>query len=180
MRTALRIFSAAVFLGSGAVFLFTLRPGARITMDDVWPLPLAVMVAYGAAIYTLNRMRAQLDRQHPGMFRLRADAAVLASVPLRAWVVGIAGMVLIGLVVTRHIPQSGGTPGVVDGKLVLHSHGRVIREITAEEAQRREAEITREFASVLLFFSWASVAFFWLGPWRPVGEPRPDEGGRSR
>jgi hypothetical protein len=47
--------------------------------------------------------------------------------------------------------NAGGTPGVVDGQLVLHDHGRVIRTLTADEFPRHELYVAQGFTGPWMF-----------------------------
>ena len=54
----------------------------------------------------------------------------------------------------------GGGPAIRDGKFILESHRRFIREITASEYWSFRANVTRGFSGHWLLFYYIPLAFF--------------------
>jgi hypothetical protein len=55
----------------------------------------------------------------------------------------------------------GGVPDVRDGKYVLHNHGQVIRELSAEEYERQKAYVLRGFSGHWMVFYLLPALYFW-------------------
>jgi hypothetical protein len=55
--------------------------------------------------------------------------------------------------------NEGGGPHEKDGKYVLSSHGRVIRELTEHEYHRQRAYVVRGFSGHWMMFAYASLTF---------------------
>ncbi|HSA32642.1 MAG TPA: hypothetical protein P5077_02840 [bacterium] len=53
-----------------------------------------------------------------------------------------------------------GSPSIEEGKYILHDHGRLIRELTAEEYHRFVAKELRGFSGHWLIFYFAPFAYF--------------------
>jgi hypothetical protein len=53
---------------------------------------------------------------------------------------------------TIFILNEGGVPSELDGKKVIHSHGKVIRELTDEEYEKHQAYTVRSFSGHWLIF----------------------------
>jgi hypothetical protein len=56
--------------------------------------------------------------------------------------------------------SEGGSPGMEDGKYVLLNHGTLIRELTAAEYVRFQANIVRGFSGHWLVFFYLPAAYF--------------------
>lgn len=54
----------------------------------------------------------------------------------------------------------GGSPDIRNGKYVLHSHGKIIRELTAEEYEMNKAYVVRGFSGHWLYFYFVSGVFY--------------------
>ena len=53
---------------------------------------------------------------------------------------------------TIQVLNEGGVPSELDGKKVIHSHGRVIRELTDEEYEKHQAYEVRTFSGHWMVF----------------------------
>lgn len=54
----------------------------------------------------------------------------------------------------------GGSPDIRDGQYVLHNHGKIIRELTAEEYATYKAYVLRGFSGHWLYFYFVSAVFY--------------------
>lgn len=54
----------------------------------------------------------------------------------------------------------GGYPDIRDGKYVLHNHGKIIRELTAEEYEMHKTYVVRGFSGHWLYFYFVSGVFY--------------------
>lgn len=62
---------------------------------------------------------------------------------------------------TIFVLNEGGVPAKLNGKKVLHSHGRVIRELTDEEYEKHQAYSVRTFSGHwMLFYCVAMTVFY--------------------
>ncbi len=180
MLIFLRVFSAMVFMAMAAMVIGLTALSDVLTDWRGWPgLLVAVLasgtaVLIGSAVLTLVRRKRDLRRRRPELNRWENDVDVMATIPLRVWFVEIIGGVVLFALMTRSAVPMEGAPEFRDGKYVLHSHGRVIREITEEEFHRAEVDEVRNFAAFWLVAAWGPLVFFWLGPGRSVTLPPTD------
>ena len=79
------------------------------------------------------------------------------------WVI-VLGYVLIAYTIINFllfmIATEGGGPAMRDGKYILESHGRFIREITASEYLAFQANVARGFSGHWILFYFIPLAFF--------------------
>ena len=55
----------------------------------------------------------------------------------------------------------GGVPAVLAGKKVIHSHGKIIRELTDAEYERQQSYVVRAFSGHwMLFYSVGITALY--------------------
>jgi hypothetical protein len=57
--------------------------------------------------------------------------------------------------------SQGGTPDIWDGKYVLHSHGKLIRELSEREYHLQQAYVLRGFSGHWMIFYLLPVLNFW-------------------
>jgi hypothetical protein len=77
----------------------------------------------------------------------------------------VLGWVLVAYAVSNFLWSiallQGGTPEFLDGRYVLHSHGRVIKELTLTEYGRDQGYVRRLFSGHWLVFHYAAfVGYF--------------------
>jgi len=58
----------------------------------------------------------------------------------------------------------GGSPDIRDGKYVLHNHGKIIRELTADEYRHYQTRTLRGFSGHWLYFYFVMGAFYLFPP----------------
>jgi hypothetical protein len=85
----------------------------------------------------------------------------------------IAGQVyaLIQFVALLVLSQAG-TPAIREGKYILHSHGRLIRELTETEYGWQLAHVARMFSAMWALFYLLFIVWYW-----PKAEPANGDGG---
>ena len=79
------------------------------------------------------------------------------------WVI-VLGYVLFAYTIVNFllflIASEGGGPAMRDGKYLLESHGRILREITASEYQHFRFNVNRGFSGHWIVFYFIPLAFF--------------------
>lgn len=65
---------------------------------------------------------------------------------------------LLNFVIFMSLNEGGG-PQIRDGKYVLTSHGKLIRELTEEEYHQQRAYVVRGFSGHWMLFASASLTF---------------------
>jgi hypothetical protein len=55
-----------------------------------------------------------------------------------------------------------GVPAIVDGQYVLDNHGRILKVLTRTEYLTLTAAALRGFASFMISFYFAPVAYWWF------------------
>lgn len=92
--------------------------------------------------------------------RQRGSAINLTAIsrPILILLIGIA----VALLVSMSLAGSGdGTPAIQDGKYIMHSHGAVLRELTAVEYQWEQLYVLRGFSGSEAFFYLGHGVLFW-------------------
>jgi hypothetical protein len=140
---------------------------------EQWPgvmfLHLAIFPVFGAALYYATRAvrgSKNLDPVFNGAPRgLRGVAGGLF----------VYALVNFGLFM---VLNEGGQPHFRDGKYVLTSHGKVIRELTEAEFHRHQAYVVRGFSGHWMFFAAGSLTLLVgavrhrrVAGWEPDAEP---------
>jgi len=142
MRIFFSAFTLTGLFASVLVHLLTfLGISAAEYVPWVWVLHLGIFVA----IIPLIGMRDELTAAPPWARTVVAIAAVYAVVNF-----------LLFLLLVR-----GGSPGVVDGKYVLSSHGHVIRELSEQEYHRQQACVLRGFSGHWMIFYLSPALYWW-------------------
>ena len=78
---------------------------------------------------------------------------------------------------TIFVLNRGGGPRVIDGRKVLHNHGKIIRELTDEEYERHQAYVARTFSGHWMLFYGVAAAMLYPRGRRAIGPP--DRTGRG-
>jgi len=143
-------FAAAVLLVSLAVHASTfLGVDPMAECPGVMFIHLTIFPPFIAAIYYSSRATG------PGQKHLDP---VVNSAPL--WLRGLTGVFFVYALVNFGIfliLNEGGGPHEQDGKFVLSSHGKVLRELSEEEYHQQQAYVVRGFSGHWMVFSSAAL-----------------------
>jgi hypothetical protein len=168
--------SMGILVLNGVAFLSTLSPDLTIPKWLSVPLLLSAMMSL-ASMLVIAFLRSEEIRQQRGLpFNRASVLPLLALLTIRGWIVGVAGLALLGAIIgALHSQQSSllaGAPERRDGRPVLVSHGRVLGVITEEEYENARREIIRDFAAIAVVFSWLPFVYLWFTPVSLAGDHR--------
>ena len=90
---------------------------------------------------------------------------------MRILCISLSGYALFNFFYTLLYLNEGGAPAKLDGVLVLHSHGHVIRELTDQEFQKHMAYVMRGFSAWWMFFYSASMMIIYVRSVEPKRLP---------
>jgi hypothetical protein len=117
-----------------------------------WLLHPGIFVVFIPALIAASRMAKGASKQE-GWQRVKQFAP--------GWLQGLVGVLfayaLFNFFFNVVYLREGGTPGEIDGELVLHSHGRVLRKLTRDEFERHEAYVVRGFSGHWMLFYGAAL-----------------------
>lgn len=116
----------------------------------LWLLHLGVFVVAPAAMIAAGWIASSSPEAE-------REKAITRFAPV--WLQGLVGILLAyafcNFFYVAYLNEWGG-PGRIDGELVLHSHGRIIRKLTRDEYDRHQAYVDRSFSGGWMFFYvWA-------------------------
>jgi hypothetical protein len=169
------IFSLMVFLASAVIHIATFIPAIRISMQQVWPLLLGAMIAFGIMVFSLTALQRRArrnKRQSSTMFGRWHEANkelkefnsnVLALTPRYLRILtGIFAMYVVVNFMTLFHSMQDGRPVAEQGKFFLQKHRDQvnIREISEAEYQRRLAYSVRGVSGHCMIFSLLPAIFF--------------------
>ena len=176
MTWACRLFTTAVLLGNGWVFVHALDPKSDLSIGQTWPLFVALIPAFGAMFLVVFR-RAWKDIVRVGATSPEAGQVFWEAIPWTTRIfVPVSTAILFFISGRIELPkQYEGQADRRDGKPVLNNHGRV-REITEEEHHEATRSEVCHFAGIAIVFSWIATAVVWTIPAGPPRPPRPPYG----
>ncbi len=155
LRRTIGLLAVAGFVASLVVHLLTFAPRAAVSMHSriwwlhvaVFPLVLALILASRAG--TRGLPRAEVNRR---VLRSLPGWARLALLLALCYAIANFGLFMVN--------TGGAAASRSGGGHVLTVHGRVIRQVTEEEASRNEAETARGFSGHWMFFYLFPAVFF--------------------
>jgi hypothetical protein len=164
------VVAAAFLIVTATVHVSTFLP---IDPMDEWPgvmfLHVAMFLPFGAALWYASRAGGEKKSLDP----------IVHSAPrwMQGLTVGLFAYAIFNFGMFLTLSEGGG-PTVRDGKYLLTSHGRVIRELTEAEYHRQRAYEVRGFSGHWMVFASASLMLLVGatrgGPgaeWEPDAEP---------
>jgi len=152
MKTALGLLALL-----GLLLSLTAHLAALIGIDVlefvpfVWVLHVGIFVVFVPFVLIRGR--------EPGSLR----NAPLTAQEFPRWVVKLGAALFIYTFVNFLlfvIATEGGSPEIRGGKFVLQDHGKFIRELTAQEYSRSQANIVRGFSGHWMLFYFVPCAYF--------------------
>jgi hypothetical protein len=120
-------------------------------LPGVWLLHVGILVVFLPLVIVLRR-----DFGAKPSFRQIAAA-------LPRWVIAVGVLIFVYAFANFFLfmaGSEGGGPSIQNGKYVLLNHGTLIRELTASEYVRFQANIVRGFSGHWLVFYYFPAAFF--------------------
>jgi len=120
----------------GATFFGVSLPAA---FPPLWGLHVVAIIAFGAMMLTSRRTQ-------------RVEGFALPKWPVWAYLLVIAAFLYAFINFAICFGLIHGTPEVRDGLYVLSDHGRIIRELSADEYRWQQAYIARGFSGHWMFF----------------------------
>ncbi len=129
-------------------------------VPTVWLLHAGIFVVFIPYVFSNSRREDRKSRD------------LLAALPrwARRAVIFLFGYMFINFAIFI-FRASGGNPAMENGKYLLKSHGRVIREITREEYTALRANIVRGFSGHWMLFYFVPFGYFAFGT-QHTGNPR--------
>jgi hypothetical protein len=122
-------------------------------VPHLWLLHVGVIVVFGPLVLA----------SHRAFGRAPSFAVIRSAYP--AWAVMIAAVLFPYAVlnfILFMVATEGGTPHAEGGRFILHSHGKLIREISSSEYVAFKANEVRGFSGHWLVFYFAAFAYFSL------------------
>jgi hypothetical protein len=156
MERTLRLGLGAVAL-AGFILSLVVHVSAMLGVDvtsrfpGVWLLQVGIFVVLLPLVFALGR-----DLGAKPTFK-----QIAASVP--RWAIALGALILVYAFVNFFlfmVDSEGGSPGMEDRKFVLLNHGTLVRERTAAEFVRFQANIVRGFSGHWLVFFYLPAAYF--------------------
>ncbi|HEV7684183.1 MAG TPA: hypothetical protein VGO68_18855 [Pyrinomonadaceae bacterium] len=151
MRRALGIFACAGFCLSLIVHLTTflgVDPAKHVPF--VWALHVGIFIGFVPMIFAQG-IPPKKDFWEQLMSRLPRWQ--------RYAVKGLFAYAIINFALFFYLSE-GGTPDIRDDKYVLHSHGTLIRELSADEYEWQNAYIARGFSGHWMVFYLIPAIYF--------------------
>jgi hypothetical protein len=148
---AMKVFLALAAIGlvlSLAVHALTF---AGVNIPAAWLLHIGIFVVFVPAIVAANRMAKATSSDHAGDIVLEFAPTWLNCVTGVFFAYAFFNFFCLACL------NEGGVPGRINGELVLHSHGKVIRKLSPEEFDKHEAYVTRGFSATWMLFYSASL-----------------------
>jgi hypothetical protein len=171
MLWGFRLNSACALIGQITIIAHTLQPDAIVPKWLIVPVFVFMFASFGGMMVTLLRRAytrhgsSMLAHGGPGSEGIRWP---WQDIPIPALIITPIGIVVLLVAMSRlDMPPSDGVPGRRDGRPVLESHGRIVREITDEEYRQATAASVRMFACIGTIFVWLSVPVLWTLPTNP-------------
>jgi hypothetical protein len=165
-RKILAILAALGFAVSLVVHLATYL-GVNVSrhVPAVWLLHVGVFIVFVPMVITIYTKSGKSRPQSGGDFWRQFFNPMPRWVRLLSY--GLFAYVAINFILFVALSRDG-SPDVIGGKYVLRSDGRVeeqrvIREITMEEYDLREARVVRGFSGHWLVFYLIAALYFWYG-----------------
>jgi hypothetical protein len=173
MLWGFRLISAFALIGEVSIIASTLQPTATVPKLLIVPAFILMLLSLGGMMVTL--IRREYIREGPSMFSYGGpgnEGSRWPWIPIPARIIAPVGIILLFILMSGFdMPTSEGGPALRDGRPVLESHGRVVREITEEEYRQANAAGVRMFACIGTAFVWLSVSVLWTlptSPYRPL------------
>ena len=163
------LYSAAVFVASAAVHIWTFIPGEVVSLEQVVWLHLATMAAFFLMLVhaALNHNR----EEQPGCRGRDFHAEMLSRVPCVVGAIGIALLAYAILNFVHFAVTVEGSAEVRDGAYVLMKKSALIREISEAEYHEHRRLDVQGLSGHWLVFSWAAVSYFFFFAPRVREEP---------
>jgi hypothetical protein len=162
-RLAVGLFALLGFLTSVTVHLLTFVPGLAVTMHS--PVVLLHVAMFPPFFALVLALRAEMK----GVPSREAKRHLLNVLPRWGKVLVLVtfyyAVVNFGLFMLR---TDGAATQRADGSFVISSHGRVVRQISREEAVENEARTARGFSGHWMVFYLLPAMYFLAR--RPDGE----------
>ncbi len=144
------LFLVAVFgLVSSAAAHFSTFLGVnpQRVFPPVWILHILIFVIWIPVVVSSRRIRTEDNRR---------DFWKIASRHAPGWMKSLStalfAYALFNFFFTIFVLNEGGVPAVLNGKKVIHSHGKVIRELTDAEYEAHQAYSVRTFSGHWMIF----------------------------
>ena len=113
----------------------------------VWMLHVLVFVVWFPVVLSCRKTRAACNRKDFWKSITRS-----APVWMKALTVGVVAYAFFNFFFVTFVLGEGGVPAELAGKKVIHSHGKVIRELTDAEYERQQAYVVRAFSGHWMLF----------------------------
>ena len=144
------IFCLAVFglVASAVAHASTfLGVNPQRAFPPVWMLHVLVFMVWFPVVISCRKIRAKCGRKDFWKVATRGAPAWM-----KALTVGLIAYAFFNFFFVTFVLGEGGVPAELDGKKVIHSHGKVIRELTDAEYERQQTYVVRAFSGHWMLF----------------------------
>lgn len=129
----------------------------------IWILHILTIVAFAVGLIsvldsgqlTINKRQSSRDPFQMYRIIFKGKPKWLILITAASFIYAVVNFMLF----TRN--TQGGGPGIIDGEMVLHNHGEIIRYLSEEEYNYFKVNEIRGFSGHWMAFQSAAVSFLW-------------------
>jgi hypothetical protein len=146
------VMSVLGFIASVAAHFstfFGINP--QLIFPHIWLLHIFIFVVFGPAIFFCTKISAR------AIVNFNEIVSIYSPAWMKMLVIVFFAYAFFNFFFTTFVLGESGVPGIIDGKKVIHSHGRVIRELNDKEYEQQKIYLIRGASGHWMLFYSASV-----------------------